>query len=186
MRVFLFPDWVFPCSLILSPTPSSGVSAQVSVQRIGADWDGRNSWSTLTLSQWFLCVFASVCTFKCDSSNANKGVKVCVWVCVFTWAIVLLHFTRRLRATSLHTLLLISHGETGMRASCSASVLRRCSFLRSSPHLVSEEVRLLSQRSTDGRYDQTSARPRGWSDPVSLHSLHDKRLIWTFLHWHHV
>lgn len=37
MRVFLFPDWVFPCSLILSPTPSSGVSAQVSVQRIGAD-----------------------------------------------------------------------------------------------------------------------------------------------------
>ena len=55
MRVFLFPDLVFPCSLIL---PLSGVSAQVSVQFIGPDWDGRNSWSALTGSPmiFFVCV----------------------------------------------------------------------------------------------------------------------------------
>lgn len=54
MWVFLFPDLVFPCLLIL---PLSGVSAQVSSQRIGPDWDGRNSWSTLTCGPMIVCVW---------------------------------------------------------------------------------------------------------------------------------
>lgn len=54
MRVFLFPDLVFPCWLIL---PLSGVSAQVSSQHIGPDWDGRNCWSTLTCSPMIFLFF---------------------------------------------------------------------------------------------------------------------------------
>lgn len=54
MRVFLFPDLVFPCSLIL---PLSGVSAQVSSLLIGQDWDGRNSWSALTHRPMIFFIF---------------------------------------------------------------------------------------------------------------------------------
>lgn len=61
MRVFLFPDFVFPCLLIL---PLSGVSAQVSFQVIGPDWDGRNSWSALTCSPMILFLSVTVQTEK--------------------------------------------------------------------------------------------------------------------------
>lgn len=59
---------------MLADSPRSGVSAQVSFQRIVQDWDGRNSWSTLTCSPMI-----SVSVHVCDS--ANRGAKVVVfWV----------------------------------------------------------------------------------------------------------
>lgn len=72
MRVFLFPDLVFPCSLIL---PLSGVSAQVSSLLIGQDWDGRNSWSALTHRPMIFFFF------YCDCANREANVVVSELAC---------------------------------------------------------------------------------------------------------
>lgn len=71
MRVFLFPDLVFPCSLIL---PLSGVSAQVSSLLIGQDWDGRNSWSALTHRPMIYLFLLWLC-----KQRSKRG---CFWACL--------------------------------------------------------------------------------------------------------
>lgn len=74
---FFSLTWVFPCSLIL---PLSGVSAQVSFQLIGLDWDGRKSWSVLTRGT-MIYVFSGLCRKLNVFEQVCKHTQVFVGSC---------------------------------------------------------------------------------------------------------